>query len=83
MIEYFVTQNLPFGGELLFYLVYIWVLLASSLHAYFHVEGILTDLKYEKKEEERLERYRLDSQYKVFKYAIIDINKNYRYWRVV
>jgi len=83
MIEYFVIQNLPFGGVMLFYLFYISILLMVGFEVYFHVEGISTDIKYKKLGEERAERFRLEGEYIDFKHAVKEINKFYRYWRVV
>lgn len=83
MIEYLVTQNLPLGGVQTFYLFYIWILLVMGVRAYFYVEGIRTDIKYEKKEEARLQRARLEVKYTAFIFEVKRINKFYRYWRVV
>lgn len=82
MIEYFVTQNLPFGGVLLFYLFYNAILLVVCFHIYFHIEGIRTDIKYKKLGEERAERFRLE-RYEDFKLGVKEINKFYSYWRVI
>ena len=49
MIEYLVTQNLPFGGIIIFYIFYFMALVSFTGNIYFHVEGIRTDIKYKKK----------------------------------
>ena len=83
MIEYLITENLPFGGVMLFYLYYIPTLLIVCTHVYFHVAGISTDIKYKKLGEERAERFRLESKYEDFKIGVKEINADYRYWEVV
>ena len=83
MIEYFVSQNLPLGGVLLFYLFYIPLLLILSVTYSLRVEGIRRNLEYKKKEEERLTKLDLESKYAAFKYNIKAINFFYRYWRIV
>lgn len=49
MIEYLVTQNLPFGGIIIFYIFYFMALVSFTGNIYFRVEGIRTDIKYKKK----------------------------------
>jgi hypothetical protein len=83
MIEYLVIQNLPFGGILTFYLFYLWGLSALSINVYFKVESIRTDIKYKKLGQERAEKFRLEGKYDDFKLTVKEINKFYRYWRVV
>lgn len=83
MIEYLVTQNLPFGGIIIFYMFYFLALVAFTGHIYFSVESILTSTKYENKQKERLESNRLEIKYIDFIYGVKEINAYYRYWRVV
>ena len=83
MIEFLVTQNLPLGGVQLFYLFYVWVLSTLSINVYFKVESIRTDMQYKKLGQERAERFRLEGKYDDFKLTVKEINKFYRYWRVV